>query len=109
MTKRRNQTIYRGRFRWLRLNAFGINNKIDWTGDIELYQARVSPELWRARPNFRHGSHVWEASSAELLMAIIEGDFNEEIKPFRKWIVDMGDPRFPSLHPAAPEDKAQSA
>lgn len=108
MTKRRNKTIYRAQFGRLKLNAFGIANTIDWSGAVELYQARVSPELWRARPNFTHGAHKWEASSADGLMRIIEADFEETIKPWRPWVVDLSQPRWPFLRPATPGEESKA-
>lgn len=94
---KRNQTLYRATLTRLRLNAFGIDQTIDYTGEVEIYQARVSPELWRARPMFRHGSHDWEASSAEGLMQLITGDFESIVKPWRPYTADGAQLMRPSL------------
>ena len=93
--KNRNKTTYRATFSQLRLHAFGIDQTIDYTGEIEIYQARVSPEIWRARPTFRHGDHDWEAPSAERLMELIAADFEHVCKPWRAWIVDAQQIRRP--------------
>ena len=95
--KRRNQDVYRGTFTGLRLHAFGIDQTNDWSGEVEIYQARVSPELWRARPMFRHGSHNWEAPSAEQLMTIITNDFVGTVKPWWRYTVDGAQVMRPSL------------
>ena len=94
---KRNLTTYRGRFSGIRMHAFGIPQTLDFVADIEIYQARVSPELWRARPKFEKGDHKWEACSAEALMCIIESDFVHHLKPFRIWRTpDVGvDPTTP--------------
>jgi hypothetical protein len=67
------------------MHRFGFDAVLDFVADVEIYQARVSPELWRARPTFEKGAHKWEAGSAAALMALIESDFETTIKPFRPW------------------------
>lgn len=78
-----NNTTYRGRFAKFKLTAFGIKQTLNYTTDIELYQARSCPELWRARPHFQNGSHKWEASSPDELASIISADFEQMLEPFR--------------------------
>jgi hypothetical protein len=85
MAKFLNQTIYRGRFSGLKLNAFGIATTVPWLADIEIYQARVSPQLWRARPYMKHAAHAWQSKTLAGLMEIIGRDFEEVIKPFKVW------------------------
>lgn len=97
--KNRNKTTYRATFSQLRLHAFGIQNTVDYVGEIEIYQARVSPELWRARPTFRHGEHDWEAPTAELLQAKIAADFEHVVQAWRPWILDPQQVRRPQLVP----------
>lgn len=96
---RRNPDVYRATLTQLKLDAFGIAQTIDYTGEVEIYQARVSPELWRARPMFKHGSHNWEASSAEALMKLITSDFAGVVRPWRLYARDGTTIMRPSLLP----------
>lgn len=80
--QRRNNYTYIATFRNLKLTAFGIDQVIEYTGQIEIYQARCSPELWRTRPTFTRSGHKWEASSAEDLQALIAADFEEQVMPW---------------------------
>jgi hypothetical protein len=81
--QRRNTNTYIATFRNLKLTAFGIDQVIDYNCLVEIYQARCSPELWRARPTFSRGRHKWEASSAELLQELIADDFEEQVNAWR--------------------------
>lgn len=83
--KRRNTNTFRAKFTGLRTHAFGIAQTINWTPEIVIYQARVSPELWRARPLMKHGNHIWEAAAAAQLMDLITSDFVGTIKPWTEW------------------------
>ncbi len=83
--KTRNTNTYRATFTGLRGQAFGMPITFDWTPTITIYQARVSPELWRARPQMQRAGHVWEASSAIRLMQLITGDFARVVKPWTEW------------------------
>jgi hypothetical protein len=94
MKKIRNTTVYRAQFSGLKLSAFGIEQTLPWVVYIEIYQARVSPELWRGRPHFRRLGHAWEAASAESLMQLIASDFEER---HMDWLV------FPEEPPALTE------
>jgi hypothetical protein len=84
----RNTTLYRAEFTGLRLNAFGLDQVVDWAGTIVVFQKRVSPELWCARPTFSKGRHKWEAGSAEALMELISGDFVGVVRPWREVGID---------------------
>ena len=81
----RDRTTYLGRFANLKLDAFGIKQTLQYEADVEIYQARANPELWRARPTFSRHEHKWEASSADELMVIITRDFERVIKPWKAW------------------------
>jgi hypothetical protein len=81
---RKNLNTYRARFSQLRLQAFGINQILDCEVDIEIYQHRCDPELWKARPTLKRLNHTWEATSAETLMQLIEHDFEKCIVPWEK-------------------------
>lgn len=94
---RKNLTTYRARFTGLKLNAFGFDQVVDFGDEIEVYQARANPELWKARPTFTRGGHTWEASSAEALMDIITRDFVGIVKPWRVWPGQMAQESRPSL------------
>lgn len=93
----RNHTTYRAKFSTLRMHAFGIEQEIGWDATVEIYQARVSPELWRARPNFDRNGHKWEAASAESLMEKISRDFVTVVMPWREWIGATSSPPRPQL------------
>ena len=75
----RNTTVYRCKFSKLRMHAFGKEQTLAYKGEVEIYQARDSPELWKARPHFETGRHKWEASSAKELAAIIQDDFEFQL------------------------------
>jgi hypothetical protein len=87
----RNRTTYRAELSQLRLQAFGVDQIIELRQTIEIYQARVSPELWRARPSLSRGLHKWEAASADALMKIITDDFVELVDPWTEWQYDARD------------------
>lgn len=92
MLHKRNLTTYRAKFSTLRMHAFGIAQEIGWDATVEIYQARVSPELWRARPHFNRAGHAWEAGSAETLMEKISKDFVRVVQP---WGESPKQPLFP--------------
>jgi hypothetical protein len=75
--KTKNETVFRGRFSRLKLSAWGFQQVIAWESEIEIYQARISPELWKAKPMMTSGNHGWEASTAQDLMAMVTGDFED--------------------------------
>lgn len=106
--KTRNQTLYVAMFSKLKLDAFGIRNVLDYTTEVEIYQARMSPELWRGRPMFKGGGHKWEASSAEALMEIISADFQVTLRPWKEYPAPIGKPARPSLM-RRPDDAAKTA
>lgn len=83
--KTRNTNTYRATLNGLRGHAFGVPTVFEWKPEIEIYQARVSPELWRARPQMKRLGHTWEGSSAEGLMQIITADFVGLLKPWTEW------------------------
>lgn len=71
----RNPITYRACFSKLRMHAFGKEQILEYSTDVELYQARDSPELWMARPSIQTGMHRWEASHWWDLAGVIERDF----------------------------------
>lgn len=83
--KTRNTNTFRATLTGLKGSAFGLSHVFDWVPTIEIYQARVSPELWRARPTMARQGHCWEASSAKELMTIITDDFVGLTKPWTEW------------------------
>lgn len=96
--QRRNTTTYIATFRNLKLKAFGISQVIEYTCSVEIYQARSSPELWRARPTFSRGDHKWEAASCEGLQALIADDFEQQVLPWEVFrYQDQRLPLKPSL------------
>ena len=94
---RRNPTIYHARLSKLKATAFGIDQILPWETEIQIYQARVSPELWRARPMMQHAQHKWEAASAEALMFLITQDFIDLIEPWKDWNSKPAVPLRPTL------------
>lgn len=81
----KNPNTYRARFARLRVHAFGKEQTLDLNLDVEIYQARLSPELWLPRlPAFRPLENEWRAGSAELLMEHISTYFEECIEPWQR-------------------------
>jgi hypothetical protein len=78
----RNTKTYTAIFKNLKLEAFGIDQVIDYECLVEIYQARANPELWRARPTFSRNLHKWEARSAEDLQELIASDFEVKLRPW---------------------------
>lgn len=70
-----NTTTYRAKFRDLIITVFSKEQILKWTPEIEIFQYRDSPELWRARPGALTGRFKWEASTPAELARIIESDF----------------------------------
>jgi hypothetical protein len=105
---KRNPTLYRATLTGFKTHAFGIEQTFDWTPEIEIYQARVSPEMWRARPNFKRHEHTWEASSAEALMELITKDFVGTIKPWRPFSAGGAAIMRPSLVPSAKTEDSKT-
>lgn len=92
-----NPTTYKAEFSKLRMHAFGKEQTLAYKGTVEIYQARDSPELWRARPAFETGRHKWEAGSAKDLAAIIQDDFEFQLSA---WIAQRSSgPRLPRPQP----------
>lgn len=83
--KTRNTNTYRATFNGLIGTAFGLAHVFEWTPEIEIYQARVSPELWRARPSSGRAGKPWEASTAVDLMGKINASFIGMVKPWSEW------------------------
>jgi len=77
----KNLTTYHATFGKLRVHAFGIESVLDQVFQLEIYQARVKPELWLVRPSSRHTAQ-WRARSAEDLMETVASFFEECIKPW---------------------------
>ncbi len=92
----KNHTIYRARFSGLRVHLFSTDQVVACEMEIEIYQARVSPEKWRARPQSRHTAQWW-AGSAEHLMEMIPSYFERTIEPWAR----VPDPK-PTLQPRQP-------
>lgn len=82
-----NPTTYKAEFSGLRMHAFGKDQTLAYKGEVEIYQARDNPELWRAHPHFENGRHKWEATSARDLAAIIQDDFEFQLTD---WVIHPG-------------------
>ncbi len=80
-TKHKNLKTYRARFTGLHVHAFGLESVLAQEFDLEIYQARVSPELWLCRPQSRHTAQ-WRARSANDLMRTIESYFEVCLTPW---------------------------
>lgn len=93
--KAKNPDTYRARFAQLRIDAWGKEQMLDMTLDVEIYQARVLPELWLPRlPAFKPLENEWRAGSAEALMQHIATYFGECIEPWE--LVPCPDLRTPA-------------
>jgi hypothetical protein len=92
-----NPTTYKATFSKLRMHAFGKEQTLAYKGEVEIYQARDNPELWRARPAFETGRHKWEAPTAKALAAVIQDDFEFQLT---HWIAQRGSgPALPRVQP----------
>jgi hypothetical protein len=96
--KTKNPDTYRARFSKLRIHAFGKEQTLAGDFEIEIYQARVSPELWlaktpdtysgrfsrvRMKPASKLVEKEWRAASAERLMEHIATYFEQCIEPWQ--------------------------
>lgn len=70
-----NPTLYRATFSGLIMTAFGKEQTLKYRAEIEMYQARDCPEVWRTRPAMETGRHKWEASTPADLAKILQSDF----------------------------------
>ena len=96
------ETVYRAQFSRLKLNAFGIQQTVDYVCAVEIYQARHHPELWAARPMFQHGPHAWMASSSAELREIIAADFERCDQQWTQWDPVPAHERRPTLTNPSP-------
>lgn len=72
-----NPVTYKATFSGLIMTAFGRDQTLKYTVELEMYQDSHSPERWRARPALETGRHKWEAASPVELARLIERDFVE--------------------------------
>lgn len=103
MKAHRDLTIWAARFSNIRLHAFGIAQVLPCDLGIEIYQARCSPELWRARPQMQRIDHKWEAASAEALKELIASDFETCQKA---WYVASAE-RKPAARPSLTSHRSE--
>lgn len=82
MALRKDQTIYTGAFRNLKLQAFGFGQIIREAFTITIHQITCRPARWAARPQLSHGGHAWEGPTAQTVMDLVAADFEECISPF---------------------------
>lgn len=71
----RDDRIFRATFSDFLISAFGKVQQMKWTGEVEMYQARDSPALWRARPYIGQGTDSFHASSPVELAKVLEQHF----------------------------------
>lgn len=103
--KRKDETVYRGRFARLHLQAFGIDQLIAGTFDIEVYYITCRPPRWRARPFMARAEHRWEGPSAEHVMHLVESDFELCLIEWRDVETSRPAPRLSPAPPADTSDK----
>ncbi len=80
--KPKNLTTYRATFDGLHIRQFGIEKPLAGPFHLEVYQARVSPELWLVRPEDVHFPRTWKARSAKELMQGVETWFDSQPEPW---------------------------
>jgi len=74
-----NPTVFRAQFSGLLLKVFGTLQTLDWKPEIEMYQARDSPELWCTRMAATGGPLKFQASSPAELARTVEESFVDRI------------------------------
>ncbi len=90
----KNPNIYRARFDRLRVHVFGRDQILPGELVVEVYQSRVQPARWKARPESRHTAN-WQAGYADVLMEMIASYFDRCIEP---WHLDgIPDQAFPDV------------
>lgn len=89
----KNSNVYCGRFRKLKLDAFGLEQTLDVTVDIEVYQSCANPERWETTPTLSRHGHAWLGRTAEDAMAAVAADFETCICPFELKTFRMPAPR----------------
>jgi hypothetical protein len=104
--KFKNLDTYKARFTNLRIHVFGIEQVLGGEFVLEIYQARVSPELWLCRPSSRHTAQ-WKARSAEDLMRTIESYFETCLQSWERvtHTASPPKPRQERQSPAQPESE----
>lgn len=74
-----NPTVFRAQFSGLIIKVFGKLQTLQWTPEIEMYQARDSPEVWAARMASTKGPLKFQAATIADLAYLIEESFVERL------------------------------
>lgn len=70
-----NPIVFKATFSGIIITAFDKPQVLKWRGEVTMYQARDSPELWRATPVLTKGSDPIEAPDPTTLARILEERF----------------------------------
>jgi hypothetical protein len=74
-----NPTVFRAQFSGLILKVFGRLQTLEWKPEVEMYQARDSPELWAARMAATGAPLKFQAATIADLAYVIEESFVERL------------------------------
>ncbi len=77
----KNPNVYRARFANLRVSAFGHDQVLACEMEMLVYQSRVSPPRWKARPEHRQWATL-HAGHADSVMEAISSYFERCIEPW---------------------------
>jgi hypothetical protein len=77
------RTIYTARFSGYRMHAFGKDQILDYTADIEVYKAQLNPPLWVARERRGHLDPAFQSFTAEDTMRLVTEGFVTQLEPWQ--------------------------
>ena len=77
----RNPHVYRARFAGLRVHAFGRDQILPGGMTVEVYQSRISPPRWSARPQHRQWAGLKPGDAARA-MEEVSSYFDSCIEPW---------------------------
>lgn len=83
----KDKTVYVGKFRGLRVVAFGRSQTLAVDMEIQVYQEKASPALWRSRNAVEPGTLAWSGGTPESVMDQIAAAFERCVDKWQPWHV----------------------
>jgi hypothetical protein len=80
--------VYVGRFRGYRTVAFGKVQILDYTAEIEVYQARQDPPAWMARETTPGSVGGYFSPRAEDTMRLVREAFVTCVEPWQRYEIE---------------------